>query len=48
MREIVEAAARRDGDKVARLCATFVERSAAFALQVLSAETTPGAPSARS
>jgi len=47
MREIVEAAGRRDGDKVARLCATFVERSAAFALQVLSAEPAPDAPSAR-
>jgi DNA-binding GntR family transcriptional regulator len=38
MRAIAEAAARRDGDQVGRRCADFVERSASFALQVLSAE----------
>ncbi len=48
MREIVEAAMRRDGDEVARRCATFVERSAAFALQVLSAEPAPGDSSTHS
>jgi DNA-binding GntR family transcriptional regulator len=48
MREIVEAAVRRDGDEVARRCAGFVERSAAFALQVLSAELAPADATATS
>jgi GntR family transcriptional regulator, trigonelline degradation regulator len=38
MRGIADAAARRDAKEVSRRCAMFVERSAAFALQVLSAE----------
>ncbi len=38
MRGIAEAASQRDGDAVAARCTVFVERSAAFALQVLSAE----------
>jgi len=38
MRGIAEAALRRDGDAVARRCAAFVERSAAFAIAVLGEE----------
>jgi hypothetical protein len=44
MRGIADAAARRDAKEVSRRCATFVERSAAFALQVLSAEPAAGPP----
>jgi hypothetical protein len=36
MRGIAEAAARRDGEEVSRRCAVFVERSAAYTLQVLA------------
>jgi DNA-binding GntR family transcriptional regulator len=39
MRGIADATERRDSDEVARRCATFVERSAVFALRVLSAES---------
>jgi DNA-binding GntR family transcriptional regulator len=39
MRGIADAAAQRDAKEVSRRCATFVERSAEFALQVLNAET---------
>ena len=39
MRGIADAAAERDAREISRRCATFVERSAAFALQVLRAET---------
>lgn len=45
MREMAEAARRRDAAEVARRCRAFVERSAAFAMQVLSekavSETSP-------
>lgn len=37
MERIVEAALRRDGVELARLCRAFVERSAAFAYKVLEA-----------
>jgi GntR family transcriptional regulator, trigonelline degradation regulator len=36
MREMAEAARRRDPTEVARRCRAFVERSAAFAVEVLS------------
>lgn len=42
MRGIVDAAAERDAKEVARRCAMFVERSAAYALEVLSAEAAVG------
>ena len=38
MRAIADAAAQRDAKEIARRCATFVERSAAYALQVLDTE----------
>jgi DNA-binding GntR family transcriptional regulator len=38
MRAIADAAAERDAKAIARRCAMFVERSAAYALQVLDAE----------
>lgn len=44
MREIVEAAERRDGDAMAERCAAFVERSAAFALAVLGEHASGDAP----
>jgi len=39
MRAIADAAAQRDAKEIARRCATFVERSAAYALQVLDTES---------
>ena len=39
MRDIADAAAQRDTKEIARRCATFVERSAAYALQVLDTES---------
>ena len=39
MRAIADAAAQRDAKEIARRCATFVERSAAYALRVLDAES---------
>ena len=39
VRAIADAAAERDPKEIARRCATFVERSAAYALQVLDAES---------
>ena len=47
MRTMAAAAARRDGDEVAKRCATFVERSAQFALQVLRAEPAAEIPPRR-
>jgi GntR family transcriptional regulator, trigonelline degradation regulator len=44
MRGIADAAAQRDAKEVARRCALFVERSAAYAQEVLSAETAAAAP----
>ena len=44
MRDIAEAAARRDANEVSRRCAAFVERSAAYTLEVLSYEPVPTAP----
>jgi DNA-binding GntR family transcriptional regulator len=41
MRGIAEAARRRESDEVARRCRAFVERSAAFALQVLAEQEAP-------
>jgi DNA-binding GntR family transcriptional regulator len=38
IRAIADAAAERDAREIARRCATFVERSAVYALQVLNAE----------
>jgi DNA-binding GntR family transcriptional regulator len=42
MRAIADAAAERDAREIARRCATFVERSAAYALQVLDTEPVVG------
>ena len=39
VRAIADAAAQRDAKEIARRCATFVERSAAYALQVLDTES---------
>ena len=41
MRAIAEAAAQRDAKEVSRRCGDFVERSAAYTLQVLSDEPVP-------
>jgi GntR family transcriptional regulator, trigonelline degradation regulator len=38
MRGIADAASQRDAKEISRRCAMFVERSAAYAVQVLSAE----------
>ena len=43
MRAIADAAAQRDAKEIARRCATFVERSAAYALQVLDTESSSSA-----
>ena len=43
MRGIAEAAAQRDAKEVSRRCADFVERSAAYTLQVLSDQPVPTA-----
>ena len=43
MRDIADAAAQRDTKEIARRCATFVERSAAYALQVLDTESSSSA-----
>ena len=41
MRGIALAAERREADEVASRCRTFVERSAAYALQILSEQSAP-------
>jgi len=38
MRDIAECARRRDGEAIHRQCRSFIERSAAFAIEVLSGE----------
>jgi DNA-binding GntR family transcriptional regulator len=40
MKDIAQAARRRDGQAVQRQCRAFVERSAAFALKVLNEPST--------
>jgi DNA-binding GntR family transcriptional regulator len=41
---IADAAGQRNPKEIARRCATFVERSAAYALQVLNAEPASSLP----
>jgi hypothetical protein len=41
MREIADCARRRDGKAIQQQCRAFIERSAEFAIQVLSAPEPP-------
>jgi hypothetical protein len=48
LKEIVDAAAARDAELIARRCIAFVERSAEFAMQVLRAQDATAPPAGAS